>query len=159
MNLQLMISALIVAGLVLSSCERERHLTAEIDRYQAQIVELSAAYKQRLLDQQREYEALQNESYARLSELTDLRSSAERLRAELAAANKRAAALSHSQDRSQSAAVDPSRRVAALETALNRASDLITERDQCAINYNALKRQCTAQDGGKDGRLIRGSQP
>ena len=148
MNLQLMVTSLLIAGIVITNCERERHLSEKVEDYETQISMLTASYQQRLLEQQKEYEALQAQSMARLSELSDLRSYTDRLRSELEAANARAAALPHTQDRSEPAAVDLSGRLKAMGKALDRATAIIAERDQCAINYNALRAQC---QGGKDG--------
>lgn len=152
MNLQLMVTSLLIAGIVVTNCERERRLSEKVEAYETQIVELTAAYKQQLLEQQKEYEALQEQSFIRMSELSDLRAYTDRLRSELEAANSRAAAVSCSKDRPKPAAVDPSGRLAAMGKALDRATAIIAERDQCAINYNALRAQC---QGGKDGSFTR----
>ena len=93
MNLQLMVTSLLIAGIVVTNCERERRLSEKVEAYETQIVELTAAYKQQLLEQQKEYEALQEQSFIRLSELSDLRAYTDRLRSELEAANARAAAV------------------------------------------------------------------
>ena len=50
MNLQLMVTSLLIAGIVVTNCERERRLSEKVEAYETQIVELTAAYKQQLLD-------------------------------------------------------------------------------------------------------------
>ena len=127
MNLQLMVTSLLLAGIVITNCERERRLSAEVEASRHQVVELTAAYKQRLLD---------------------------RLRAELSAANARAATLSHGQGRPEPPADNPGERLAAMGTALEEATALISERDQCAVDYNALRAQCL---GGNHGSVDRNS--
>lgn len=154
MNLQLMVTSLLLAGIVITNCERERRLSAEVEASRHQVVEITAAYKQRLLDQQEQYEALQEQSTLRLSELSDLRADAARLRAELSAANARAATLSHGQGRPEPPADNSGERLAAMGTALEEATALISERDQCAVDYNALRAQCL---GGNHGSVDRNS--
>ena len=107
--------------------------------------ELREAYEQQLQEQASKYEQLQKQIKARRDAHSLLDANAAALRVQLSPNNTSSA----SSDRQDFATELLSRRVEALETALREATTLIKERDKCALDYNALKAQCT---GGANGR-------
>lgn len=106
--------------------------------------ELKEQYESKLQEQAIKYDELQLQIKERLAMHSQLDADAADVRMQFSPAP-----TPTTSDRSDPTTELLSRRIKALEAALNEATTLIKERDQCAVDYNALKEQCS---GGKNGR-------
>lgn len=99
-----------------------------------------SAYKQQLMAlQARQDELLVQVAYYQRASVS-VRSDAERLRSEL-----RRATLSNTRIKSCPAGTDTGGWAGKMAAVLERATDLISERDEIALKYNELKEQCRAR--------------
>ena len=111
--------------------------------YEAEIAAISARYEKQIKFERESFAKVQAESLKRDAEIERLRSDADSLRMQLAkTSGNKADAVPANNDRSCASCLVYRRRIAALEAALSSASDLIEERDRCAIDYNTLMKQC-----------------
>lgn len=111
--------------------------------YEAEISAISDRYEKQIELERESFARIQAESAKRDAEIERLRSDAGSLRMQLAnSTSNQVNAVPANSDRSCASCLVCRRRVAALEAALRAASDLIEERDRCAIDYNTLMKQC-----------------
>lgn len=111
--------------------------------YEAEISAISTRYEKQIKFERENFAKVQAESAKRDAEIERLRSDADALRVQLAkSSSSEDNAVPANSDRPCATCLIYRRRVAALEAALSTASDLIEERDRCAIDYNTLIKQC-----------------
>lgn len=127
-------------GFIAGNKDAEETITAFKD---AQLQQVIDKYEERIKTEQTQRQNAERTTQERLRSLNNLSAELDSLRMQLKAA--RAAS-----DRQQSATVHRSNTTGAaqcgwddkMEKLINRASDLVAERDRIAIDYNTLREQC-----------------
>lgn len=118
------------------------------EAFNSELEQVTALYDERFAKQEEYYAQLKQSMESRQGELSELEHVANSLRMQLSTSESKKPSLSSNSDRPDPAQELCHRRVRALEQALKEATNLIQERDQCAIDYNALYKQCK---GGVNG--------
>lgn len=125
-----------------------REKNAMREAFNSELEQVTSLYDERFKQQEENYERLRQSMEHRQGELSELEHVANSLRLQLSSSESKESSLSSNSDRPDAPQELLNRRVKALEQALREATNIIQERDQCAIDYNALYKQCK---GGVNG--------
>ena len=118
-------------------------LDAMAAEHAAKLHELTDAYDAAIKTERENVLKMQSESVERVKQIADLERTADALRLQLSERTTRTSAtMPRGADRSEPAVTISRQRLAAMENALRGATELIKERDRCAVDYNALMKQC-----------------
>lgn len=131
-------------ALTLNECQRQK----DRELFESEMQGLSKAYEERLKIEQINFEKAKAAMADRFNGLAQLDSLANDLRMQLSASKSESPAVPGTSVGSDAAAAIYRERIAALEKALAEATVIIKERDECALNYNALKQQCEVYVNG-----------
>lgn len=138
------IIAIFSCAMVLNDCQRQK----DRELLENEMKGLAKAYEERIKIEQINFEKAQAAMADRFNGLAQLDALANDLRMQLSTRTSESSAVPVSTSGSDAACEIYRQRIAALENALNEATALIKERDQCALNYNALKQQCGVLSNG-----------
>ncbi len=138
------IIAIFSCAMVLNDCQRQK----DRELLENEMKGLAKAYEERIKIEQINFEKVQASMADRFNGLAQLDALANELRLQLSANKSEVAAVPVTTVGSDAACEIYRQRIAALENALNEATALIKERDECALNYNSLKQQCGVHSNG-----------
>ncbi len=138
------IIAIFSCAVLLNECQRQK----DRELFENEMQGLAKAYEERIKIEQINFEKVQASMADRFNGLAQLDALANDLRMQLSANKSEIAAVPVGTTGSDAACEIYRQRIASLEAALKEATALIKERDECAVNYNALKQQCGVLNNG-----------
>ncbi len=138
------IIAVFSCAVLLNECQRQK----DRQLFENEMQGLAKAYEERIKIEQINFEKVQASMADRFNGLAQLDALANDLRVQLSSRPIEGSAVPVATTGSDAACEIYRQRIASLEAALKEATALIKERDECALNYNALKQQCGVLGNG-----------